>query len=386
MLLAALTIFLQAAAPAGAAIDDQGTITVTARRISDLAADVAACAAAPCPPRRDVAVSVAYASALFDEGKYRDAKGVLGDAVSRAKGAAAAEPMAVSILYNAQANLMLHEGDQDLGETATRQSYLVLRDNLGPDALPTLSAGYRLANWLMRRGRLVESETLFTNIAEAAAAGGYMTLADASNLHRGRMLVLRLHAPEGYALLEAVAARPPGPDGNADMQRAALATAVRLATNRGEEARAQGYADKLAALGAGEEPQLVFSKPWPLPPSGVAWHLPQRGLDNIGTGGMNGALPALRWVDVGYWIRPDGSVDDIEVLRGSRTRGWEAPVLSNIASRRYAPTRDPVGQYRVERYTLTADYFNPSGSLIRRRGLNPRFEMQPLTGSAASPS
>jgi hypothetical protein len=168
------------------------------------------------------------------------------------------------------------------------------------------------------------------------------------------------------------------------MQRAALATALRLATNRGEEARAQGYADKLAALGAGEEPQLVFSKPWPLPPSGIAWHLPQRGIGNLGTGGMNSGN--LLWVDVGYWIRPDGSVDDIEVLRGSRTRGWEAPVLSNIASRRYAPTRDPVGQFRVERYTLTGDYFNPSGSLIRRRGLNPRFEMQPLTGSAASSS
>lgn len=386
MLMTTLALLLQAAAPAGAAMDDQGTITVTAQRVSDLAADVAACAAAPCPTRRDVAASVAYASALFDEGKYRDAKAVLGAAVSRTRGAAVVEPLAVSILYNAQANLMLHEGDQDLGEIATRQSYLVLRDNLGPDALPTLSAGYRLAHWLMRRGRLVESETLFTDIAQAAAAGGHMTLADASDMHRGRMLVLRLHAPAGYALLEAVAARPPGPNGNADMQRAALATALRLATDRGEEARAQGYAERLAALGAGEEPQLVFSKPWPAPQNLIAWPLPQRGLDNIGTGGVKGSLPALRWVDVGYWIRPDGSVDDIEVLRGSRTRGWEAPVLSNIASRRYAPTRDPVGKYRVERYTMTADYFNPSGSLIRRRGLNPRFEMQPLAGSGASPS
>ena len=382
MLITALTILLQAASPAGADMRDDGTITVTAQRVSDLAADVAACADAPCPTRRDVAASVVYASALFDEGKYGDAKAVLGAAVSRTKGAAAAEPLAVSILYNAQANLMQHEGDQAIAETATRQSYVVLRDNLGPDALPTLSAGYRLANWLMRRGYLVESETLFTTIAEAAAAGDHLTLADASNLQRGRMLVLRLHAPAGYALLEEVAARPPGPDGNAEMQRAALATAVRLATDRGEKARAEGYAERLAALGPGEEPQLVSSKPWPLPQSGFPWPLPQRGLDNLGTAGLSGRV--LRWVDIGYWIRPDGSVEDIEVLRGSQTRGWEKPVLGVIASRRYAPTRDPVGQYRVERYTLTADYFDPSGSLIRRRGLNPRYEMQPLTAAAGS--
>jgi hypothetical protein len=382
MILAALTLLLQAAVPSGADMADDGTITVTARRMSDLAADAAACEAAPCPTRRDVAVSVAYASALFDEGKYGDAKAVLGAAVSRTKGAAAAEPLAVSILYNAQANLMLHEGDQAVGETAARQSYQVLRDNLGPDALPTLSAGYRLAQFLMRRGLLVESEALFTAIAEAAAAGGHVTLADASNLQRGRMLVLRMHAPAGYALLEAVAARSPGPDGQADLQRAALATALLLATNRGEETRAKGYSEQLAALGPGEEPQLVASNPWPLPQSGFPWPLPQRGLDNLGTAGKSGRI--LRWVDVGYWIRPDGSVDDIEVLRGSQARGWETPVLGVIASRRYAPLRDPVGQYRVERYTLTADYYIPGASLIRRRGLNPRFEMQPLTAAAGS--
>jgi hypothetical protein len=378
MLIAGLTLLLQASAPAGAAIDDQGMITVTARRISDLEADVAACVAAPCPTRRDVAVSVAYASVLFDKGRYTDAKAVLNAAVARVKSAAAAEPIAVAQLYNAQANLHYHEGDQDVAETAAYKGYIILRDNVGAETLPTLSAGYRLAQWLLRDGRYVEADTQFATIGQTAAAAGHATLRDACDLHRAQLMVMRRQYADGFALLEAVAARDSGPDGDNDMRRAALATAVRLANDRGEEARAEGYAQKLATLGAGDEPLLLSTKPLPRP---------QRGSGGVaGANESHAALISLRWVDIGYWIRPDGSVDNVEVLRGSRTRGWETPLLSHIAARRYAPTRGTIGHFRVERYTLTADYATGAGTLIRKRAVNPRFEMTPLTGARPTAS
>jgi hypothetical protein len=357
MLLVALTVLLQAASPAGAEIDDEGTITVTARRISDLEADVAACAAAPCSTRRDVAVSVAYASALFNEGRYGDATKVVNAAIARVKGNAAAEPVAVSQLYSAQAKLYQHYGDARITRRAAFSSYTVLRDNLGPAALHSLSAAYRLGQWQVRAGRFVEAEAQFAQVARLAGEAGYATLADASDLHRAQLLERRSEPEAAFALLDEIAARNHGPDDDGDMQRAALATALRLASERRERRRADAYAAKLAAMGAGDEPLLVSQSPLPDPQQDiVGW----------------------RWVDIGYWIRPDGSVEQIEVLRGSARHGWANPLLRHIETRRYAPTRGTIGHYKVERYTMTADKLDNVGRLTQKRVLNPRFEMSPM--------
>ena len=54
-----------------------------------------------------------------------------------------------------------------------------------------------------------------------------------------------------------------------------------------------------------------------------------------------------------------------------------------IVARRYAPPGDMAGAlYRIERWTLTADYDTPAGSLIRRRVRNPHFEQVDLTPAA----
>lgn len=365
MLLVALTILLQVASPAGAEIDDEGTITVTARRISDLAADVAACAAAPCPTRRDVAVSVAYASALFEAGRYRDANKVLYAVVARVKRAAAAEPISVSQLYAAQATVAKHYGDAYVIKRATHNSLMVLRDNVGATALPTLKAAFRVAQWQVRVGRFVEAETQFTRIGQTATAAGYATLSDACDLYRAQLLARCKEDVAAFVLLDAVAARDTGLGDNSAVRRAALATAVQLADDRREEARANAYAAKLMATGAGDEPLLLSSPPLPEARQDIAgWH----------------------WVDIGYWIRPDGGVEEVEVLRGSGRHAWAAPLLRVVETRRYAPTKGTVGHYRVERYTMTADYPDAPGSPRMRRTGNPRFEMTPMTSGNATAS
>jgi hypothetical protein len=67
---------------------------------------------------------------------------------------------------------------------------------------------------------------------------------------------------------------------------------------------------------------------------------------------------AAQWVDIGFWIRPDGSVADVDMMRESPDleRDWVAEVSRTIATRRYAPlatVRDGPGLFRVERYTRT---------------------------------
>ena len=347
-----------------ASIDDAGTITVTATRLEDFAAAAARCARGGCATRADVAISVSYASALFDQGNYREAKRQLAAAVTRNRPGAAAEPLAVSQLYAAQATLAMHEGDQTIVRNATWASRNLLADRADLPALPRLTAEFRLADWMLRTGKFSAAEARYAAITTQARAAGEDDLADVAELRRALTLAAMLRRTHSHALLDALAART-GPRAD-DLRRAALATAARLAFVRGDKPAADGYMARLAAIAPGPEPLLVAAPPLPRP--------------------RTAATVALRWVDIGFWVRHDGSVDDAAILRGSDTLDWAQPLLRYVSARRYArftPTAasNPAGRYRIERYTLTADYAVGAGSLIRRRSANPRFEMMEMSGT-----
>jgi hypothetical protein len=360
---------MQSAAAEPASIDDAGTITVTASRIADLAAATAdRCQRGGCRTREDVAVSVSYASALFDRGEYLDAKRLLAAAVARNRAAGQAEPLAVSQLYTAQATLAKHEGDQKIVRDATWASRNLLATSPGVPVLQRLTAEFRLGDWQLRTGKFSGAEARFATVATEARAAGEDGLADIAELRRALTLAAMRRRADSFALLETLAARTgPGAD---PVRRAALATASRLAFVRGDLKAADGYMARLTAIAAGPEPLLVSEPPLPKP----------RSRDIV----------ALRWVDISFWIRPDGRVDDAAILRGSATTDWAQVLIDYINGRRYSgfaagaggdQAKDHVGRYHVERYTLTADYGVGVGSLIRRRGVNPRFEMLEMSGA-----
>lgn len=363
-----------------AVIDDAGTITVTATRLEDLATAAKRCEQYGCAPREDIAVSVAYGSALFDAGKYLDAKRWLAAAVGRNKHSARAEPLAVSQLYTAQATLAAHEGDQRTVRRATWASRNVITDSAGLPAAARLNAEFRLADWQLRAGETNEAQSRFAAIAADAAAAGYPALAGLAELRRAIALHALNRRSDSRALLESLATRSsPGTD---DVRRAALALAARLAFIIGDTAAADGYVARLAEIAPGPEPVLVSSQQLPSPTA-------QQATDGfspvfIDRGPQSSALAGLRWVDIGFWIKPDGSVDDAAILRGSPRLGWAQPLLGSIGARRYSASTG-TGSYRVERYTLTADYSTPVGSLIRRRGANPRFEMMEMSAEPPAP-
>ncbi|MBI0476736.1 hypothetical protein D9601_15405 [Sphingomonas sp. MA1305] len=67
-----------------------------------------------------------------------------------------------------------------------------------------------------------------------------------------------------------------------------------------------------------------------------------------------------QWADVGFWVRPDGSVDDVEVVQRSAAEpgAWLRAKMANVAKRTYAPLpvgADSPGVYRVERYSMIFD-------------------------------
>jgi hypothetical protein len=356
-----------------AVIDDAGTITVTATRLSDLAADAERCAKQGCPTRKDIAVSVAYASALFDDGKYLDAKAILARTVARTKAAAKAEPLALSTLYQAQATLAQHEGDQDTVKSATWASSEVLRDALPGDSLALLTADLRIADWQFRTGDKTGAALRYADIT---ARAGAREIGDVAALRRAITLEALGQRNEAQLLLESLAART-GPEA-ATVRRAALATAAKMASDADDSHRADALVARLVAEPEGTEPMLVASAELPRPGRQTPDRLELVGVDR---GAQGSALVGLRWVDIGYWIKPDGRVDDVRFLRGSPRLGWAQPLVGYINSRRYSPVTGGAGHYKVERYTLTANYGTPIGSLIRRRGSNMRYEVMAVTAA-----
>jgi hypothetical protein len=91
------------------------------------------------------------------------------------------------------------------------------------------------------------------------------------------------------------------------------------------------------------------------------------------------------WVDVGFWVQPNGRVSDLQVLRkGGSSASWADPLLQSIRGRLYGPLEKP--SYRQERYTYTAGWEFQTGSHIKRRSPRARVEYLDLTMRETPPT
>jgi hypothetical protein len=91
------------------------------------------------------------------------------------------------------------------------------------------------------------------------------------------------------------------------------------------------------------------------------------------------------WVDVGFWVLPDGTVANLEVVRRGADPGWADPLLDSIRGRRYTAAAD--ASYRLERYSYTADFVRQTRTRIPQRSSNARVEYLDLTiAEAPAPS
>jgi hypothetical protein len=84
-----------------------------------------------------------------------------------------------------------------------------------------------------------------------------------------------------------------------------------------------------------------------------------------------------RWIDVGFWVSPDGKVGEPEILRSHGPTDWTPKLMRSIAGRAYSPIEEPT--YKVERYSLTSRYMNVTGTRLRQRSPNARIEYVDLT-------
>ena len=86
-----------------------------------------------------------------------------------------------------------------------------------------------------------------------------------------------------------------------------------------------------------------------------------------------------KWIDVAHWIRPDGTVESVEIVRRGGTADWAEPLLASIRGRIYESSTDQAPSYRLERYTYTAGLGIGTGSRIVARIGSPRIEYLDLT-------
>ncbi|MFL9842454.1 hypothetical protein ABS767_15900 [Sphingomonas sp. ST-64] len=371
---------VQDKAPDRTAQDDTQVIVITGQ-VDSARKEYEACLARKCPPLEDMAASLRYAEALFVEGEYQDARGVLRGATGRNRSHAQAHPREVSALYRAASRIAAHLGEGQEYERRAHGMVRALKAGL-PEAAPeVLLAQIEVARTQTSLGNIPAAIAVLEaahNVAErsgqkAVQGIAAVRLAALVHLRGGRSDARKLLAP----LLEW--------DEPAMSQ---IRLAARILSARFD--RAEGKPDNVDALIAtlrtqpGQAPMLLKMEPLD-----IEWYDPRTARQAVGEATTvkvehwNEPKVDKRWADIGFWVRPDGSVDDIEVLRDSNaSKDWIDPVIAQVKSRVYAKSSaaDGPGTYRVERFTLTALWGTVTGT--HRRVREPRFRVERLDMTA----
>lgn len=370
-MIAAVALWLQSAPP-GAAPAKEPDIVVVGRPLEETGAKLAACVARHCPVPEDVKASLDHAENLFVHGDYDQAKHALSAAIERDRKAAGEHPVLIAGLYRASARLSAHQGDEDRYRLDLIKAVETLRAGLPRNDQRVLAARIEVADVFAEEGRYVAAASFYRGIAadagqSAPAARGYAMLRTASLYQQLAAFSPSLFGEDArHAMNDLLATSDPALQPFRDAARILQA---RAAIKAGDT---QAFDQLVAQLHRTEgETPLLVSRP-PIKPDGDTTFYPDQ------------------WVDISYWVRPDGSVADVEVLRRSPAlrEGWLPPVIDAIKASRYVPmardANDP-GVYRVERYSRVASMAvqqaGGAASRIMARTGDTRIEMLDLTAT-----
>jgi len=372
------TLALLALASPLFAQEEEKTIVVTARSLADTANDLAGCVARNCPPDEDVKATLTHAENQFVAGDYKAARQTLLKSVGRNRDDAKGYPVPVSDLHRANARIAAHLGEGQSYLLATLDSRSALKAGLPDDDWRVLVSTIEVADMRAKLGYPDEAERIYAEVSQKARARNWTALVWASEV---RTALIQLNSPgtaekakgrralEALALTEGAEARP--------IRLAAKVLLARSARKAGSDAETEALIAEYAAQGGSARPTLIFAE--------AIKQLPE--IDNQTRANSLGKMAMDtyedRWADVGFWVQPDGRVNEVEVLRSSgKGLDWTKPVLTSLTSRRYAPLKvepgDP-GFYMVERYTLTAMWEDRLGTRIRQRARAPRIERIDMT-------
>lgn len=392
-----VALLLAQSTPTTAPTDDRGVVTapdgsiiVFGRRGAETGAALDRCLARHCPPKVDIAATLAHAEALFLEGDYLTARGVLGAGRARNRRYAKDAPVEVSNLLNALARLSSLTGWRDRSRLSAIESADALKAGLPADDPRILEQELVVAGEYVRAGRYEGAQQAYQAVRRRAERSGAIDVQARAMLELAVMYTA-LAQPLGYG----------------DKAKALIAEIARLTDPRLQSLRdTVPYLQAQMVVRTGDErtrnaaiaalpkqqvatPLLVYAPPIELNLRGnEAVDRSDGPVDNFDL--QRSRAHYLRydlrgqWADLGFRVRPDGTVGDVQVLRSGPNlwNRWVSVVQRAIGKRRYQPLAlggDPSGFFKIERYSFVSDVGSQQGSRLTANVGAPHLEMVDLT-------
>lgn len=376
-MLLALTLAVLQMPAAPESQEEPPPIIVTGTRLEDDRARLEECLARQCPPLEDIAASLRYAENLFVSGDYQESRRVLSAAVSRNRGESERYPRAVAGLHRAHGRIAIHLGEADMYRRSNHAVLRSLSDGLPDDSPDVLIGRLEVGDMHLNLANPRQAQIDYERTERAAREAGLPGIAALARLRHAWLRHLTGRASQARRELEEMIAAPAPGEGGIYRQAARVVLA-RIARARGDHEALDAIIAEMRREPPGEELTLLWSPPLGGDrPGRVLADEPQLALSRIASEGFAG-----RWADIGYWVRPDGTVHDVEVLRLEGSDSWTPLVIRSIEGRVYAPFADEPGapgRYRIERFTYTSDWVRPAGTRIRTRSGVARIESVDLT-------
>jgi hypothetical protein len=353
-------------------------IVVTGIRIQDYRDRLAACLARHCPPDEDIDATLALAEALVIEGDYRESRATVRASLRRNDRHAAAYPEPVSDLYRADGRIARNLGQDQQALRSTHGILEALQRGLPREDYRHFTARLELADMQMTTGHADSArDTLRELVAVARAAGREDVVARAELRRLWYDYNLEPRGPTRARLEEMMRSTDPA--------RRLQATGARVLLSRilRDEGDAAGADALLAGLARGpsNRRRLIHSPPYQL----VQQEIVSPDDDIRPTSAINRLTQNYegKWIDVGFWVLPDGRVDGLEILRRGGNAAWARPLIESIQGRLYSTGDEAT--YRLERYTLTARLEAATGTHLLRHSPAGRVEYIDLTAADAPP-
>lgn len=365
-----------------------GDIVITGKRLEEAHS---ACVRGRCTPLRDAQASIALAESRFREGGYLEAKRLLAAAIARNKNNAASDPKPVAAIYEAYATVALHEGNQQDYKSAVGRQVRTLRDNLPADDPAVVTATTALGDMWLKLGDARQADLVYHATEQDALRDGREVPAMLAGMKRAWLAFAQGRKAEARRKLEELGARPVA-------QRSGYRTALQVLQLRiaAKDANDAEISELVGAVSQSQadDPTLVWAPKYDL--DNAALHSEAAKSRRPGAfepavsnyADLASEFDQIQWIDVGFWIRPDGRTAEAEVLRGSNSHPWSDSVLKQVGGRRYTASGAAAnldGVYKVERFTRSSEYIAPKGSMIRRRVATGSFEVLDLTTPGATP-
>jgi hypothetical protein len=389
-----LALLTALSAPALAQQNDEGqNVVVTGVRIQDFRDRLAACLARNCPPNEDADATLALAEALFLNGDYAEGRSFVRASIGRNRNRARDYPEPVSDLYRANARLARNIGYDREARTSTFEILNALQAGIPQEDHRHFTARFEIAEMQMSSGNYTGARRELNRLIGHARAAGREDVAVLAEL-RGAWYEL-IAAPASDARGQLIRWSRDSSPANRMRAVGSRILLARVYRNEGDTARSDALLAELGSVArAGAHRRLIHAPRYALYQQDVNRGVIDMDRDEIYRfSNVRNRITENyedKWIDVGFWINPDGRVSGLELLRSGANPDWAEPLLRSIRGRIYNEGQEQT--FRLERYTLTAGFESTTGTHIQRRSPNARVEYldltanQPETQSAQPPS